>query len=353
MRGAARASAAAPARAVALTLALAAALAALALVAAACGGDGGSGPRALGTPPADFPPLPAPADNPITADKIALGRKLFFDKRLSRGAEVACASCHLPERAFADPRAVSLGVQGRRGTRNAPALINQAYSTSFFWDGGVDTLERQALAPIMDEREMDLPLEQATAQIAADPDYGPMFQRAFGGGPTPAGVTSALATFVRALVSGDSRWDRFRRGDRAALDEAEQRGREIFFGERGECFHCHDGFNLTNDRFANNGSYLPGGDVGRRRVTLAEGDLGRFKVPTLRNIAVTGPYMHDGALATLEAVIDQYDSGGRGHESTDVVIRPLHLTDAEKRDLAAFLRALTDDAFLTDPRLRP
>lgn len=341
----------------ALPLALAAALA------AGCGGGQDDDadlppgppppPRALGELPPEFPPLPAPADNPFTAEKFALGQALFFDKRLSRTGEIACGSCHLQANAFADPRRVSEGIEGRTGTRNAPPLFNLAWTSSYFWDGGVDSLERQAMAPIMDPNEMDLPLDEATARVAADPTYPPRFQAVFGTGVTPLALTQALASFVRGLVSGDSRLDRHRRGEPHALGAAERRGLAIFEGERGECFHCHTGFNLTNDRFANNGSFQVGGDVGRQRITGKANDLGRFRVPSLRNVAVTAPYMHDGSLATLEQVIDHYDRGGGGHESTDANIRKLHLTPAEKRDLRAFLNALTDETFLADPKLTP
>ena len=187
--------------------------------------------------------------------------------------------------------------------------------------------------------------------MAADPEYPPRFQAVFGTGVTPLAVTQALASFVRGLVSGDNRLDRHRRGEPHALSAAEKRGLAIFEGERGECFHCHTGFNLTNDRFANNGTFQPGGDVGRQRITQKANDLGRFRVPSLRNVAVTAPYMHDGSLATLEQVIDHYDRGGRGHESTDANIRKLNLTAGEKRDLPAFLNALTDETFLSDPKL--
>jgi cytochrome c peroxidase len=239
-------------------------------------------------------------------------------------------------------------------------LANLAYATSLFWDGGVDSLERQVIAPIKDMNEMDQPLDLAVAKVAADPAYRAAFAAAFADQPAPTalGLTRALASYVRSLVSGDSRWDRHRRGDATALSAAEQRGRAIFFGEKGECFHCHDGIFLTNNRFANNGSYRPGGDVGRQRVTLRAVDLGRFRVPSLRNVAVTAPYMHDGSLGTLQEVVDQYARGGRGHgaeadAAIDPVLRPLTLDDGDKADLVAFLGALTDEAFLHDPRLGP
>jgi cytochrome c peroxidase len=304
--------------------------------------------------PPGFPPLVTPDDNPFTVAKIALGRRLFHDKRLSRTEEVACASCHLQDHAFSDPRATSVGVEGRGGTRNAPALVNLAYGRSFFWDGSAPSLERQVMAPIVAVNEMDLPIDQAVARLAADPGYRQDFADGFGGAPSEAFLSRALAAFVRTLVSGDSPYDRWKHGDEPALAADQKRGMALFFGERAACFHCHDGFNFTNERFANNGSFLPGGDVGRQRLTASPNDLGRFKVPTLRNVAVSAPYMHDGSLPTLEAVVEQYVAGGRaGDPNTDPAVHPLELSEGDRRDLVAFLGALTDQAFLEDPRHRP
>ncbi len=316
-------------------------------------------PPGLAPLPADFPLMPTPADNPLTESTVALGRALFFDPILSRTREISCSSCHLQERGFADPRQVSEGVEGRRGTRNAPALVNLAWVTSFFWDGGVDTLERQALAPIKDPSEMDLPIDEAVARVAAQPKYVDAFAAAFAEPVTASGLTRALASYVRSLVSGDSRWDRHRRGDVAALTESEKRGEQAFFGEKAGCFHCHDGIFLSNNRFSNNGRGQ-GSDVGRARVTMRASDRGRFRVPSLRNVAVTAPYMHDGSLGTLEEVVEHYARGGHPagvpippDDNTDPLIRPLPLTPQDQADLVAFLRALTDDNFLRDPRHRP
>jgi cytochrome c peroxidase len=305
---------------------------------------------ALPEVPADFPDLPAPDDNAPTPQRIALGRRLFHDRRLSRTGEIACASCHEQAHGFADPRPVSTGVQGRTGVRNAPGLANLAWGTSFFWDGGAATLEHQAVAPIRNPLEMDMTLAEVNTRLAADPGYRAAFQRAYGEGPSEATLPRALASFVRALVSGNSRYDRYRRGDTAALSAAEARGQALFNGEKAECFHCHPGWNFTNNGFRNDGIAADDPDVGRALLTGQPSDRGKFKVPSLRNVAVTAPYMHDGALATLEAVIDAYDGGGRGHPETDPAIRPLHLTPDEKADLAAFLRALTDETFLQDRR---
>jgi cytochrome c peroxidase len=295
----------------------------------------------------------APADNHLTEARAQLGRRLFYDKRLSRTGMIACASCHQQKYGFADPDAVSTGVDGQKGDRNAPGLSNLAWSDSLFWDGRARTLEEQASKPIENPIEMDLKLPEAVARVAADPAYFAAFTQAYGGRPDVTTLPRALASFVRVLVSGGSRYDRFARGDVAAMDEPARRGHTIFFGERGECFHCHPPQSLTNDGFFNNGSFSDGGDPGRQKLTGRSADLGKFRVPGLRNIAASAPYMHDGSVATLEAVIEQYDRGGRGHDSADPLIVPRNLSAQEKADLLAFMRALTDDAFLTDVRLGP
>lgn len=303
--------------------------------------------------PETFPPMPVPEDNALTPERIALGKRLFFDPGLSRTGEIACASCHLQEHAFADPRPVSLGVEGRLGTRNAPPLFNLAWNTSFFWDGNAPTLEHQAIGPIVNPLEMDMKMADVIAHVSADPKYARQFQDAYAAPPTPEGVTKSIASFMRSLVSGDSRYDRFKAGDEGALTAAERRGEAIFFSERGECFHCHVGFNLTNNGFHNNGTRPDDPDLGRELITERPSDRGKFKVPSLRNVAVTAPYMHDGSLPTLVAVVDHYAQGGQGHPNTDPTMHPLDLTAQEKADLVAFLEALTDTAFLTDPRHQP
>lgn len=298
--------------------------------------------------PEDFPPMPVPEDNPLTPEKVELGRALFFDTRLSRTEEVSCGSCHRQEAAFADPRRVSVGIEGKTGTRNAPGLFNLAWNTSFFWDGGVPTLEQQAIGPITNPLEMDMTMGEVVDRLGRDADMVDRFQAAFGKGPSPEGVTRALASFERTLVSGNSRFDRFSRGETGALSAEEKQGRDLFFGERAECFHCHTGFNFTNNAVLNNG--MNTADPGLARVTEDPRDAGKFKVPSLRNVAITAPYMHDGSLATLEAVVEHYSNGGQGHENTDPTIHALHLDAGEKKALVAFLRSLTDTDFIADPR---
>jgi cytochrome c peroxidase len=263
--------------------------------------------------------MPVPEDNPITPPKLALGRKLFHDRRLSRSGSVACASCHDPERAFSDKRPLAIGVFGRVGRRHAPALINRGYGRAFFWDGRIPTLEEQVLKPIQDPNEMDLTLDEASARTGLS---------------VPA-ISQALASYIRSILSGDSPYDRFINGDRRALTDEQQRGMQIFRG-RGNCTACHVGPTFSDERFHNTGVAWQNSrlqDEGRAN--------GTFKTPTLREVARTAPYMHDGSLATLVDVVDFYSDGGRKNPSLDVDIRPLRLTGDEKRALIRFLESLS------------
>ena len=262
--------------------------------------------------------LPAPEDNPLTTERIELGRRLFSDRRLSRDGSIACVSCHDPERAFSDGRAVAEGVLGRKGRRNSPALINRGYGRSFFWDGRIATLEEQVLKPIEDPNEMDLSLAEAAARVSLAPDE----------------ISRALASFVRSILSGNSPFDRFINGDRTALSPEHQAGLQLFRG-KANCTTCHVGPNFTDERLHNTG-------VAWRDGKFADTGAGQgnFKTPTLREIAHTAPYMHDGSIATLEDVIDYYDRGGNRNPSLDPELRPLHLSTAEKQSIVAFLRCL-------------
>lgn len=326
--------------------------AALGLVLVGCGASPHTGEEPQEpaiTVPQGFPAFTSPADNEPTRDRIELGRRLFYDERLSRTQEVSCSSCHVQRHAFADPRRVSSGVEGRVGSRNALALVNLAWGKSFFWHGGVASLEVQAVAPIKDPAEMDTTLGEVVTRLQADAELVRHFERAYDEGPSETSITRALASFVRSLVSGSSPYDRWIAGEQDALDDAAKRGERLFNGERGECFHCHTGYNFTNNAFRNNGGAPGDPDVGRSEITLKDSDAGKFKVPTLRNVAVSAPYMHDGALATLAEVIDAYAAGGRGHPNTDPTIRALNLNARDKLDLVAFLEALTDQDFLENP----
>ena len=270
---------------------------------------------------------PIPETNPLTQDKVALGRRLFFDKALSRDRSVACASCHDPKLAFTDGRPVAVGIQRRAGTRNVPTLVNRVYGKSFFLDGRAATLEQQSIEPILNPREMDLTLPEIKARTALEPTE----------------VSRALASFVRTILSGDSLYDRFSSGDAQALSPQAELGLSIFRG-KGRCTTCHAGPNLTDERFHNTGVAWPGGelrDPGRFAVSGNPEDRGAFKTPTLREVARTAPYMHDGSLATLEYVVEYYDKGGNPSPGLDPDLRPLHLTPEEKRAVIAFLRSLS------------
>ncbi len=304
-------------------------------------------PYALELPPG-FPMPVLPADNELTAARVALGKKLFYDPVLSRDSSLSCAGCHRQELAFADDRALSPGVEGRLGFRNSPTLANVAYLDLVNKDGGVVKLDVQALVPIEDHNEMDFRGLFAAERLLADPAYVELSQRAYARDPSSWVITRALAAFQRTLISGNARYDRARRGEQN-LTEAEARGQALFFSERTQCSSCHGGFNFTENAFENNGRYAEYADNGRWRVTGLESDKGKFRVPTLRNIAQTAPYMHDGSLPDLRAVIDHYDGGGAGHPNQSEKIRPLGLTETEKADLIAFLKTLTDSTFLTNP----
>jgi cytochrome c peroxidase len=294
----------------------------------------------------------APPDNLLTEARAQLGRRLFHDPALSRDNTVSCASCHQQQHGFAEPLAVSEGVDARVGSRNAPHLANLAWVRGgFFWDGSAATLEEQTIKPIENPLEMDLALDEAVERLAADESYVAAFDEAYGQAPSDEALARALASFLRTLVSTHSPYDRFLAGE-SALSEAAQRGRTLFIS-KANCFHCHSEQTLTNDGYFNNGTFVESGDVGRQALTGRTGDLGKFRVPSLRNVAVTAPYMHDGSLATLRDVVDHYARGGNGHPSTDVQVEPLELTDAEKSDLLDFLDALTDMEFLSDERFGP
>ncbi|HWA72022.1 MAG TPA: cytochrome c peroxidase [Polyangiaceae bacterium] len=295
----------------------------------------------------------APPENRLTEPRAQLGKRLFFDPRLSRDGEVACATCHEQGFAFAEADRVSTGVDQLQGTRNAPALLNLAWGESFFWDGRARSLEEQAGQPIENPIEMDLSLSEAVMRVTAEPSYVEAFAEAYSSAPSEESLRRALASFVRTLVSSDSPYDRHLRGDDAAFGAAEARGEALFLSEKAGCFHCHPAGMLTNEGFFNNGSYDGGEDTGRALFTARSGDIGKFKVPGLRNIDNTAPYMHDGSIPTLEAVIEQYDRGGRGDPNTDPQIVPLALTADEKADLLAFLRSLSDPAVLVDRRYQP
>ena len=286
---------------------------------------------------------PIPEDNPITAEKVKLGKKLFGDKLLSRDRSLSCKGCHQPKKAFTDGRAKAVGVYGRKGPRSVPTLVNRAYGRTFFWDGRTSTLEEQVVKPIESESEMDMTLGEAVDRLKRKSRYRKMFQQAFHREPNGEDLARALASYVRTIYSGDSPFDRYIYGKRGTLSDQQRRGLRIFRG-KGNCTACHIGPTFSDEEFHNTGVAWRDGklqDEGRFAIT-GEAELkGAFKTPTLREAARTAPYMHDGSLATLQDVINFYSDGGRKNPHLDEEIKPRNLTGQEKQDLLAFLQSLT------------
>ncbi|GAB4368231.1 MAG: cytochrome c peroxidase [Deltaproteobacteria bacterium] len=313
---------------------------------------------------APLPPPPAPADNPASAAKVALGKMLFFDRRLSGDGTMSCATCHDPESGYGDRLAVSLSYPTTKNWRNAPTLINVAYRTPLFWDGRAGSLEEQALFPVASAFEMNQNIDFLEEELKEVPEYVEAFRAAFGGEITRERIAMALAAFQRTILSADTPLDRFLRGDRAALTSLQEEGRALFVGKAG-CVRCHGGPLLSDGKFHNLGvpedpsmsadprvaatrrfvakvSGYAGyrelsGDPGRFLVTGEPGDWKAFLTPPLRNVAVTGPYMHNGAFRTLSEVIEFYDRGGGDDPKKDGFLSPLGLSAGEKEALRAFL----------------
>ncbi len=291
-----------------------------------------------------FPEMPIGEGKELTEEAIAAGKALFFDPILSRNRDLSCSSCHLTHLAFSDGRAVAIGTEGRLHNRNSPTLFNVAWQPYLFMDGGNPTLESQVIGPIEEHREMDLPFSEAIARVAAVDYYQELFQRAFKEDVNPKTLALALATYERALVSYNSPFDRHEyAGDASALSPAQKRGLALFKSAELNCVACHVLPLTTDFSFQNNGLYEVYVDPGRARVTnnIPEHE-GQFKVATLRNIALTGPYMHDGSLGSLEAVVDHYASGGSNHRLKSSLITGFSISAQEKVDLISFLEALTD-----------
>lgn len=284
----------------------------------------------------------SPAQPPKPSALVRLGARLFFDPRLSVDGTISCATCHDPHQAWANHHRTDTGVLGRVGRRNSGTVLDAARMERQFWDGRADSLEAQAWGPILNPLEMGETRAGVLAKLKAIPTYRAEFARVFGGGVTAGRVAQALAAFERTVVSGPSPYDRHLAGERGVMSAGALRGLELFEG-KARCFRCHNGPDLSNQGFANLGVGLggPGSDLGREAITGDPDDHGRFKTPSLRNVALTWPYFHDGSALTLEAVIEWYDRGGQVNENLDPRIQPLGLTPAEKQDLKAFLEALT------------
>lgn len=290
-----------------------------------------------------------PKENPLTEAKLKLGKRLYFEKALSIDNTLSCASCHVPEKGFADPNQFSIGVKGQKGTRQAPTIINRAFSRKQFWDGRAASLEEQALGPMTNPIEMGHPNTKSVAtRLEKDAHYVAAFKEAFpaeGGAINDVTIGRALASFERTIMSGNSPYDRFTQlKEQTAMSEAAQRGYHLFLG-KANCASCHVGFNFTDESYHNLGLGVNAKrpDLGRYAVSKLDGHQGAFKTPTLREIANTAPYMNDGSLKTLEEVIEFYDKGCRDNKWLSAKIKPLGLTVQEKQDLVEFLKALSGE----------
>ena len=327
-------------------------------------------PKLPGGLPTDLWLILIPPDNPVTAEKVALGRKLYYDKRLSRDGTQSCASCHDPEKGFSDGKKIAEGIGGKKGARNSPTVLNAVFNEFQFWDGRATTLEEQAKGPMINPVEMGMESHDlVVAAVRGVPEYQQAFRKTFGREPTIDDIAAAIATFERTAVSGDSAFDRFQAGDRSALSESAQRGWALWNG-KARCNTCHPFGNATpnfsDNKFHNIGVAAKNRDfaalarkaatvsnpnelafspdfteLGRFVVTKQPKDIGAFKTPGLRDVALTAPYLHDGSEATLLDVVNFYDKGGEPNPYLDGGIVPLKLTDQEKGDLVAFMESLT------------
>jgi len=300
-----------------------------------------------------LPPMPVSKDNPQNAEKIELGRSLFFDGRLSADGKINCVTCHDPKQGWAGHDATDTGINGRVGDRNSGTVVNSGYMTFQFWDGRARSLEEQALGPIQNPVEMGETLPNVLRKLDAVPGYRTQFQAVFGTGVTADGMAKALAAFERTIVSGPGPFDRYLAGDKKAMSPAAVRGAELFKG-KGGCAACHSGPIFSDQGFHNLGVGAKAAhpDVGREAVTKNPADRGRFKTPGLRNVARTYPYMHDGKTKTLADVVDTLDRGGIANPNLDPLVKPLNLTAKEKRNLVAFLKALTGpEPIVAPPKL--
>lgn len=295
--------------------------------------------------PDHWPAMEQPADNELNLARWELGKRMFFDASFSIDGTVSCASCHLPSHAFGSNSPTSPGANGTPGTRNVPALTNMGYLPHFLREGGVPTLEMQALVPIQEANEFHHNIVAIAEALAEDVTYVDQCESAYGEGPSPYTITRALGAFQRGMVDGNSPYDSWVQGDDEALSASELAGMELF--EEIGCDGCHSGHLFTDHRILNNGLYALYDDTGLERLTGDPQDVGKFKVPSLRNVGITAPYMFDGSLATLDDVLNHYRNGGLGHPNQAEEITPIPLTESEMEDLKAFLLSLTDSTFIT------
>ena len=295
------------------------------------------------SPPLGIPAVPIPKGSPLTQERIDLGRLLFFDPRLSSDESISCASCHNPEQAFVDNEVTSRGIGGKKGTRNTPTVINAALQPYQFWDGRASSLEDQVLLPLENQLEMGGSVSRIVDRLNQLPQYRDAFRRVFGAPVTRENLAQALASFERTVLAGNSAYDRYAAGNPTALSSKAVEGMKLFEG-KANCRLCHQGDTFSDGLFHNLGVGWNGSgfaDEGRKALTGIVKDRGAFKTPTLRQVAQTGPYMHDGSLPSLEVVVDFYNRGGKSNPHLDPLMQPLRLTPQEREALVEFMRSLS------------
>ncbi len=286
--------------------------------------------------------IPAPEDNKLTQERIDLGKSLYFDPRLSGSNWISCATCHNPALGFSDALPKAIGHGMKELGRNSPTIFNTAFQKSQFWDGRAATLEEQAAGPIQAPGEMNQNADELVKELSAISGYKALFDKAYPGeGITLKTITKAIASYERTIVAKDSSFDRWRAGNKNAISESAKNGFTLFEG-KARCVICHSGYNFTNNNFHNLGVKDVKPDEGRFSVTKVQMNFGAFKTPTLRNVTLTGPYMHNGMYKTLEEVVDHYDRGGDDKANLDPLMKPLGLNAQEKKDLVEFMKSLTD-----------
>jgi cytochrome c peroxidase len=298
-----------------------------------------------------FGPIETPADNPMSIEKVDLGRKLFFDKRLSIDETVSCASCHVPEFGFTDRKKVSEGVKGRRTERNSPSLLNAGYLPTVMFDAHLTSLEMQVIVPIQEHVEMDMKMSELIKRLRGIEEYAEAAKKIFNREFDAFVLTRSISAFQRTLLSVNSRFDQYAYGNKKdALTAQEKRGWKLF-SEKLYCTACHPAPHFTTFRAENNGLYADyGSDQGRFRIHHDSSDIGKFKIPSLRNIELTFPYMHDGSKESLDQILEHYSSGGADHWNKSKIIKPFKLSSKQKGDLISFLKTLTDTSYMKDFR---
>jgi cytochrome c peroxidase len=303
--------------------------------------------------PIGFPDPNIPDDNKLTRSRIALGKQIFYDPILSKDSSRSCGSCHNQYLAFADSSDVSFGIEQRAGTRNSPSIANVAYQKALLREGGVPTLEMQVLVPIQDHNEFNYNMLLIVDRMKRIPAYVEAAQKAYNREIDPFVITRSIAAFERTLLSGNSPFDQwFYQKKNNAVGETVIRGYSLFTSDRLNCIKCHNGFLFTDQSFTNNGLYVDYPDSGRIRLTGFDVDRAVFKVPSLRNVGLTAPYMHDGSLKSLDAVIDHYQTGGKAHPNKSIFLKSFMLSAQERLELLAFLNSLTDLEFIKNPEFK-